>query len=55
MPNANEIFDYVMNSPEDTNPAVLRGMLNSIEGGGGGVLVVHSVYGKQDTSLDKTW
>jgi len=36
MPNTDEIFDYVMNSPENTNPAVLRGMLNSIEGGGGG-------------------
>jgi len=37
MPNTDEIFDYVMNSPENTNPAVLRGMLNSIEGGGGGL------------------
>lgn len=30
MSNTDEIFDYVMNSPENTNPAVLRGMLNNI-------------------------
>lgn len=35
MSNTDEIFDYVMNSPENTNPAVLRGMLNNIGGGGG--------------------
>lgn len=52
MPNANEIFNYVMNSPENTNPAVLRGMLNSIEGGGGGALVVHV---DRNGTLDKTW
>ena len=52
MPNADEIFNYVMNSPENTNPAVLRSMLNSIEeGGGGGVLVVTLGV----NALDKTW
>lgn len=31
-----EVFNYVMNTPQDTNPAVLRSLLNDIEEGGGG-------------------
>lgn len=31
MSTKDEIFDYVMNSPEDTNPSVLRSMLNDLE------------------------
>ena len=31
----NEIFNYVMNDPSDTNPAVLRSMLDNISEGGG--------------------
>lgn len=32
MSTKEEIFDYVMNSPENTNPAVLRSLLDGIEG-----------------------
>lgn len=35
MSTKDEIFDYVMHSPENTNPAVLGSMLNSLEEGGG--------------------
>lgn len=31
-----EIVKYVMQSPENTNPAVLEGMLNQLDNGGGG-------------------
>ena len=31
MSTKDEIFSYIMNSPEDTNPAVLRSLLNGIE------------------------
>lgn len=36
MSTKNEIFEYVMNSPEDTNAAVLTSLLNGLETGGGG-------------------
>lgn len=35
MSTKEEVFKYVMNSPENTNPAVLGSLLNGIEGGGG--------------------
>ena len=35
MPDKDEIFDYVMNNPENTNPAILRGMLDNLGGGSG--------------------
>lgn len=58
MPNTDEIFDYVMNSPENTNPAVLRSMLNSVRRGGGGALVVNitesKVEGNTVYTCDKT-
>lgn len=39
MAERDDVFDYVMDSPEDTNPSVLRSLLNAIpEGGGGAVL-----------------
>lgn len=31
-----EIIDYVLNSPENTNPNVLKGMLDQLDNGGGG-------------------
>ena len=31
-----EIINYVMHTPEDSNPAVLRDMLNQLDTGGGG-------------------
>lgn len=34
MSTKDDVFNYVMNSPEDTNPAVLRSLLNGIEEGG---------------------
>lgn len=34
MSTKEEVFKYVMNSPENTNPAVLGSLLNGIEGGG---------------------
>lgn len=42
MPDINDIFNYVMDTPDNTNPNVLRSMLNNLEegGSGGGVLVV---------------
>ena len=36
MADVDEVFDYVMNTPDNTNPAILRGMLNSLAGGGSG-------------------
>lgn len=30
-----EIIDYVLNSPENTNPNVLKGMLDQLDSGGG--------------------
>ena len=47
-----EILDYVMNSPGNTNRAVLSGMLDSVTGGSGGeTLIVNDVGG----TSDKTW
>lgn len=31
---SNKVIDYVMNSPQNTNPNVLKGLLESYEGGG---------------------
>lgn len=36
MSEKDNVFDYVMNSPEDTNPSVLRSLLNDIPEGGSG-------------------
>lgn len=36
MSERDDVFDYVMDSPEDTNPSVLRSLLNAIPEGGGG-------------------
>lgn len=38
MSEKDDVFDYVMDSPQDTNPSVLRSLLNSIpESGGAGL------------------
>ena len=58
-----EILDYATQSPQNTNRAVLSGMLNALVGseGGGGVLAVLSgyIYIEEDddyvTRLNKTW
>ena len=56
MSTKNEIFDYVMNSPENTNPAVLGSMLNNLESGGdtGDPLIV-TFSGEYGNSCDKTF
>lgn len=49
-----EILDYVMNSPENTNRVVLSDMLNELVNsstGGGGLVVNLS----EDGVFDKTW
>ena len=35
-----KIIDYVMNSPANTNKAVLEGMLDGVDGGGSNVIVI---------------
>lgn len=36
MSTKDEVFNYVMHSPENTNPAVLGSMLNGLESESGG-------------------
>ena len=36
MSDKDEIFEYVMNNPENTNPAILREMLGDLDNGSGG-------------------
>lgn len=36
-----EIFNYVMDDPEDTNPNVLKSLLNNISGGSSGTFIVN--------------
>ena len=52
-----EIIDYVMETPGNTNPNVLRGMLNNSGGSGSGVLIVNGTIDAetQMDTLDKTW
>lgn len=58
MSTKGEIFDYVMHSPENTNPAVLGSMLNSLESeGGGGIEYFDVTYTYEEggePSIDKT-
>lgn len=44
MANKEEILDYVMNSPQNTNQAVLGNMLDNLEGGGSGGMVANLRY-----------
>lgn len=45
MSTKNDVFNYVMKTPENTNPAVLKDLLNGIGGGSGGSnRAVLSVY-----------
>lgn len=43
-----EIIDYVMKTPENTNGNILREKLQKMGGSGGGVMVVHAA----DTEID---
>lgn len=60
MPDIDDVFNYVMNTPDNTNPNVLRSMLNNLEGGGGGgvlvvtVTIVEDPGGGQRLVCDKT-
>lgn len=50
-----KILDYVMNSPANTNPNVLKTMLDS-GGSGGGVLVIEATGSYEEGyTLDKTY
>ena len=60
----NDIFEYVMNTPENTNPNVLRNMLNNLPSGGGSSLLVARAEistqafeegGEIPLTLDKTY
>lgn len=55
MSNKDEIFEYVMNNPENTNPAILRGMLNDLNNGGSGGVLAVRISGKDQKVMDKTW
>lgn len=57
MPNSDidNVFNYVMESPENTNPNVLRNMLNNLKSGSGGsssdhVYIYESYYNVLDVS-----
>lgn len=58
MSTKEEIFDYVMHSPENTNPAVLGSMLNGLESeSGGGIEYFDITYTCEEggePSIDKT-
>ena len=50
-----EIINNIMQSPENTNPNVLRGQLQSVgSGSGGGVFVVGGTVSGTTVTLDKT-
>lgn len=54
-----EIVEYVTHTPENTNPAVLRSMLQQYNNGSGGngTLIVNELLDEssQTTILDKNW
>lgn len=59
MSTKEEIFEYVTETPENTNPAVLRSMLNELSGGGSGgagLFVVNIQYNDStgEYEVDKT-
>ena len=57
MSTKEEIFEYVTNSPENTNPAVLRSLLNSLDSGGGSnaPFVVTITATSESVTADKTF
>lgn len=53
---SNKVIDYVMNSPQNTNPNVLKGLLESFAGGGGtdfstAEVTINSANGDEGTVL----
>jgi hypothetical protein len=47
------IIDYVMNTPENTNRAVLSSMLDSVSGGGTEPLILE--WDSETSTTNKTW
>lgn len=43
-----DVFNYVMNSPENTNPAVLKSLLNGVGGGGSSEVFAIDFYTDPD-------
>jgi len=50
----NEIVKYIFSTPENTNPNVLRSMLNEIDGGSGDTPSVQVVTIESD-QMQMTW
>lgn len=50
-----DIINYVMDSPDNTNPAVLRDMLNQLSSGGDGGLIIPTSYENNTFTLNKTF
>lgn len=62
MATTKEIIDYVMESPHNTNPSVLKSLLNEhstsgSSGGGGGTFIINSAYDEtaDGIKMDHTW
>ena len=50
-----DIVNYVMDNPDNTNPAVLRDMLNQLSSGGGGGLIIQASEENYTITLNKTF
>lgn len=50
-----DIVNYVMDNPDNTNPAVLRDMLNQLNSGGNGGLIIPASYENDTFTLNKTF
>ena len=50
-----DIVNYVMDNPDNTNPAVLRDMLNQLNSGGGSGLTIPASYENDTFTLNKTF
>lgn len=48
MSTKDEIFDYVINSPENTNPSVLKSLLNNLETSASGPFIIEIVYNNEE-------
>ncbi len=50
-----DIINYVMDNPDNTNPAVLKDMLNQLNSGGGSGLIIPASYENNTFTLNKTF
>lgn len=48
MSTKDEIFDYVMDSPENTNPSVLKSLLNNLETSASGPFIIKFIYNGEE-------